>query len=108
MIRNFPRGEVMPLKNMLMYGPGQSLSKNFVETENFSMEMYSLWKDGELQIATQDRYMFITCLEGAVIVSVSGKEVYIVRAEESLLLPGNEVVRIVAKENCKFVMINTK
>ena len=37
MIRNFPRGEVMPLKNMLMYGPGQSLSKNFVETENFSM-----------------------------------------------------------------------
>ena len=108
MIRNFPRGEVMPLKNMMMYGPGQSLSKNFVETENFSMEMYSLWKDGELQIATQDRDMFITCLEGAVIVSVSGKEVYIVRAEESLLLPGNEEVRIVAKENCKFVMINTK
>lgn len=116
MIKNFPKNEAVQLRNMLMYSPGQSLTKTFVDTPDFSMIMHSLWHDGEMILPADDRDIFITCMEGALIVSLQNKELYIVRHKElyivrqgeSLLIETDQEYRIIAKQNCKFLIINTR
>ena len=108
MIKNFPKNEAVQLRNMLMYSPGQSLTKTFVDTPDFSMIMHSLWHDGEMILPADDRDIFITCMEGALIVSLQNKELYSVRQGESLLIETDQEYRIIAKQNCKFLIINTR
>lgn len=105
MLRNMPAKEVFNLRNMCMYEPKRSVTKTLLDSQDITMTVHSLWRDTHLQDKESDKDIFITCLDGAMIVSLSKEDTYILRTGESLMISSESTYSLTAKENCKFVMM---
>jgi len=102
-IRNIEYSKVLLLKDQVMYGEGQVVSKTIAQNNRHSLTLFAFDKDEEISTHKSEGDALVLVLEGVAEVTID-KEKYILCENEAIVMPSNAPHAVYAKEKLKMLL----
>ena len=100
MYKNIAKQEILRLKDLVDYQPGQVVSKTLVQNDAVSMTIFSFDKGEEISTHAAGGDAMVTVLEGTGRFTVGG-EAYVLGEGESLIMPKDVPHAVFGQERFK-------
>ena len=102
-IKNVEQEKVLALADQVQVTPGQVVSRTLAQNEAVSITVFAFSKDEEIGTHDSTGDALVTVLDGTGRFVVDGKE-YIVKKDESLVMPAKKPHSVHAEEDFKMVL----
>lgn len=103
-MKNIGKAEVIALKEMVAYQPGQVVSRTLAQNEHVSVTLFSFDKGEEISTHESGGDAFVTCLDGVGRITIDGQE-YQLRAGESIVMPAKHPHAVFGQEQFKMLLV---
>lgn len=103
MIKNIDFCKTLELKNEVSYLDNQIVSKIITQNKHHSMTLFALYKNQEIATHTTTGDALVQILDGTAKITI-GENEYIVKKDESIIMPANIPHSLYANENFKFLL----
>lgn len=107
LIKNIEKSKVVTLKEQIAYQEGQVVSKTLAQNDAISVTLFSFDKNEEISTHSASGDAFVTCLDGACVITVDGVP-YELHREESIVMPAGHPHAVFAKERFKMLLVVVK
>lgn len=104
MMKNIPFSQVLTLRELIAYQPGQVVSRTLVQNESVSVTLFSFDKDEEISTHESGGDAFVTCLDGVGRITIDGVE-YELHQGESIVMPARHPHAVYGKEQFKMLLV---
>lgn len=102
--RNIDYGEVLSLKDLVDYLPGQVVSKTLAQNDAFGMTLFAIPEGEGISAHRSTGDAFVCILEGRARVQIDDR-VYAPAAGECIVMPAGHPHALSAPENFKFLLV---
>ena len=103
-MKNIDKSAVLTLKEQLSYQPGQVVSKTLAQNDAVSVTLFAFDKGEEISTHESGGDAFVTCLDGVGRITIDG-ETYILREEDSIVMPAKHPHAVYGEENFKMLLV---
>lgn len=103
-IKNIAQSEVLTLKAQISYQEGQVVSRTLAQNPAVSITLFSFAKGEEISTHESGGDAFVTCLDGAGLLTVDGQP-YELREGESIVMPAGHPHAVMGKEMFKMLLV---
>ena len=103
-MKNIGKAEVIVLKELVAYQPGQVVSRTLAQNEHVSVTLFSFDKGEEISTHESGGDAFVTCLDGVGRITIDGQE-YQLRAGESIVMPAKHPHAVFGQEQFKMLLV---
>ena len=103
-MKNIEKGEILTLKELIAYQPGQVVSRTLAQNDAVSVTLFSFDKDEEISTHESGGDALVTCLEGVGKITIDGKA-YELHEGESIVLPARHPHAVYGQEQFKMLLV---
>ena len=103
-MKNISKSEVLILKDLVIYGEGQVVSKTLVQNGSVSMTLFAFDKGEEISAHESGGDAMVVCLDGIGQITVDGIK-YELKEAESIVMPARHPHAVMGKERFKMLLI---
>ena len=103
-MKNINKAEVLKLKEEVVYGEGQVVSKTLVQNVAVSVTVFAFWKGEESSAQESGGDAFVTCLDGTGEVTIDGVD-YTLTEGDSIVMPAKHPHAVRGKDNFKMLLV---
>lgn len=95
--------KIIKLSDEVSYQEGQIVSKTLVQNAHISITIFSFWKNEEIGSHESKGDAMVTVIDG-IGKFIVGKDVHLVKSNETLIMPSGIPHAVFAEENFKMVL----
>ncbi|WP_416200650.1 MAG: Cupin domain-containing protein [Thermocaproicibacter melissae] len=103
-MKNIQKAEVLALKDLVDYQPGQVVSKTLVQNDAVSITVFSFDKGEEISTHESGGDALLTCLDGVGRLTIDGKP-YELHQGESIVMPAKHPHAVYGLEQFKMLLV---
>mgnify|MGYP001040223479 FL=1 len=103
-MKNIEKGEILALKELIAYQPGQVVSRTLAQNDAVSVTLFSFDKDEEISTHESGGDALVTCLEGVGKITIDGKA-YELHEGESIVMPARHPHAVYGQEQFKMLLV---
>ena len=103
-MKNIEKGEILALKELIVYQPGQVVSRTLAQNDAVSVTLFSFDKDEEISTHESGGDALVTCLEGVGKITIDGKA-YELHEGESIVMPARHPHAVYGQEQFKMLLV---
>ena len=103
-MKNIEKGEILALKELIAYQPGQVVSRTLAQNDAVSVTVFSFDKDEEISTHESGGDALVTCLEGVGKITIDGKA-YELHEGESIVMPARHPHAVYGQEQFKMLLV---
>ncbi|WBY64063.1 cupin domain-containing protein [Thermocaproicibacter melissae] len=103
-MKNIQKAEVLALKDLVNYQPGQVVSKTLVQNDAVSITVFSFDKGEEISTHESGGDALVTCLDGVGRLTIDGKP-YELHQGESIVMPAKHPHAVYGLEQFKMLLV---
>ena len=103
-LKNIDKSQVLTLKDQVTYQQGQIVSKTLAQNNAVSVTLFAFDKGEEISTHESGGDAFVTCLDGAGLLTVDGQP-YELREGESIVMPAGHPHAVMGKEVFKMLLV---
>lgn len=103
-MKNIQKAEVLALKDLVDYQPGQVVSKTLVQNDAVSITIFSFGKGEEISTHESGGDALVTCLDGVGKITIDGKP-YELHPGESIVMPAKHPHAVYGLEQFKMLLV---
>ena len=103
-MKNIKKGEILALKELIAYQPGQVVSRTLAQNDAVSVTLFSFDKDEEISTHESGGDALVTCLEGVGKITIDGKA-YELHEGESIVMPARHPHAVYGQEQFKMLLV---
>lgn len=103
-MKNIQKAEVLALKDLVNYQPGQVVSKTLVQNDAVSITVFSFDKGEEISTHESGGDALLTCLDGVGRITIDGKP-YELHQGESIVMPAKHPHAVYGLEQFKMLLV---
>lgn len=103
-MKNIEKGEILTLKELIAYQPGQVVSRTLAQNDAVSVTLFSFDKDEEISTHESGGDALVTCLEGVGKITIDGKA-YELHEGESIVMPARHPHAVYGQEQFKMLLV---
>ena len=103
-MKNIEKGEILALKELIAYQPGQVVSRTLAQNDAVSVTLFSFDKDEEISTHESGGDALVTCLEGVGKITIDGKA-YELHEGESIVMPARHPDAVYGQEQFKMLLV---
>jgi quercetin dioxygenase-like cupin family protein len=103
-MKNIQKAEVLALKDLVNYQPGQVVSKTLVQNDAVSITVFSFDKGEEISTHESGGDALLTCLDGVGRLTIDGKP-YELHQGESIVMPAKHPHAVYGLEQFKMLLV---
>ena len=85
-MKNIPMAEVLRLKELVAYQPGQVVSRTLAQNKAVSVTLFSFDKGEEISTHASGGDAFVSCLDGEGKITIDDKP-YVLREGDAIVMP---------------------
>ncbi len=104
LMKNIEKAKVLPLKEEIVYQPGQVVSKTLAQNGAVSITLFSFDEGEEISTHESGGDAFVTCLDGVGRITIDGVQ-YILREGESIVMPAGHPHAVYGEEQFKMLLV---
>jgi len=102
-LKNIERSKALVLADLVVYQPGQIVSKTIVQNAHVSLTLFAFDTDEEISTHASGGDAVVTVLDGRARITISGQE-HVVSAGQTIVMPAEEPHALLAIEPMKFLL----
>ena len=103
-MKNIEKSEILVLKELIAYQPGQVVSRTLAQNDAVSVTLFSFDKDKEISTHESGGDALVTCLEGVGKITIDGKA-YELHEGESIVMPARHPHAVYGQEQFKMLLV---
>ena len=103
-MKNIPMAEVLRLKELVAYQPGQVVSKTLAQNAALSITLFSFAKGEEISTHESGGDAFVTCLDGVGKITIDGVN-YLLHEGESIVMPAGHPHAVYGEKAFKMLLV---
>ena len=103
-MKNIEKSEILALKELIAYQPGQVVSRTLAQNDAVSVTLFSFDKDEEISTHESGGDALVTCLEGVGKITIDGKA-YELHEGESIVMPARHPHAVYGQEQFKMLLV---
>lgn len=103
-MKNIKKGEILALKELIAYQPGQVVSRTLAQNDAVSVTLFSFDKDEEISTHESGGDALVTCLEGVGKITIDGNA-YELHEGESIVMPARHPHAVYGQEQFKMLLV---
>ena len=103
-MKNIEKGEILALKELIAYQPGQVVSRTLAQNDAVSVTLFSFDKDEEISTHESGGDALVTCLEAVGKITIDGKA-YELHEGESIVMPARHPHAVYGQEQFKMLLV---
>ena len=103
-MKNIEKGEILALKELIAYQPGQVVSRTLAQNDAVSVTLFSFDKDEEISTHESGGDALVACLEGVRKITIDGKA-YELHEGESIVMPARHPHAVYGQEQFKMLLV---
>ena len=103
-MKNIEKGEILALKELIAYQPGQVVSRTLAQNDAVSVTLFSFDKDEEISTHESGGDALVTCLEGVGKITIDGNA-YELHGGESIVMPARHPHAVYGQEQFKMLLV---
>ena len=103
-MKNIEKGEILALKELIAYQPGQVVSRTLAQNDAVSVTLFSFDKDEEISTHESGGDALVTCLEGVGKITIDGTA-YELHEGESIVMPARHPHAVYGQEQFKMLLV---
>ena len=103
-MKNIEKSEILVLKELIAYQPGQVVSRTLAQNDAVSVTLFSFDKDEEISTHESGGDALVTCLEGVGKITIDGKA-YELHEGESIVMPARHPHAVYGQEQFKMLLV---
>lgn len=104
LMKNIEKAKVFPLKEEIVYQPGQVVSKTLAQNGAVSITLFSFDEGEEISTHESGGDAFVICLDGVGRITIDGVQ-YILREGESIVMPAGHPHAVYGEEQFKMLLV---
>ena len=104
LMKNIEKAKVFPLKEEIVYQPGQVVSKTLAQNGAVSITLFSFDEGEEISTHESGGDAFVICLDGVGKITIDGVQ-YILREGESIVMPAGHTHAVYGEEQFKMLLV---
>ena len=104
LMKNIEKAKVLPLKEEIVYQPGQVVSKTLAQNGAVSITLFSFDEGEEISTHESGGDAFVICLDGVGRITIDGVQ-YILREGESIVMPAGHPHAVYGEEQFKMLLV---
>ena len=102
-MKNIEKSTILDMKELVVYQPGQIVSKTLVQNKAVNLTLFAFAKDEEISSHESGGDAMVTVLDGVAGVTIADND-YIVSAGKTIIMPAGIAHAVMAKEKMKFLL----
>ena len=102
-MKNIEKSQILDMKELVVYQPGQIVSKTLVQNKAVNITLFAFDKGEEISSHESGGDAMVTVLDGVAGVTIADKD-YTVSAGQTIIMPAGIAHAVMAKEQMKFAL----
>lgn len=103
-MKNIPMAEVLRLKELVVYQPGQVVSRTLAQNKAVSVTLFSFDKGEEISTHASGGDAFVSCLDGEGKITIDDKP-YVLKEGDAIVMPAGHPHAVYANEQFKMLLV---